>query len=40
MDKKVDAWKKFQNKMKDKRSSKKKRTLHLCRNSFLIKLQA
>ena len=27
MDKKADAWKKFQNEMKDKRSSKKKRTL-------------
>ena len=27
MDKKADAWKKYQNEMKDERSSKKKRTL-------------
>ena len=36
MDKKADAWKKFQNEMKDKRSSKKKRTLLHLLSVFLL----
>ena len=34
MDKKADAWKKFQNEMKDKRSSKKKRSCFIYSQSF------
>ena len=36
MDKKADAWKKFQNEMKEKRSSKKKRTLLHLLSVFLL----
>ena len=36
MDKKADAWKKFQNEIKDKRSSKKKCTLLHLLSAFLL----
>ena len=36
MDKKADAWKKYQNEMKDERSSKKKRTLLYFLLVFLV----